>query len=287
MRKAICKVVQVGIILISSQILAKEPQVLIVYSASALENQAYPRVIEGIERVNPHAKRLEVAGDGANLQAMLDLNRPDKVIALGKGIVDSIYRTSFREQTVAGLTYFTPNDYSGVGLALDNRVLIESLSKLLPSVKRIVIVQQVHFQTIDYISSELKLSPLIEVREGADSLDTIRIIGRLLEEASATDAIFIPANLPTNILYEVAKVAWDRKVILLSTNLSHLENGALIAAYPDDVALGEQLGRAVNSSGPIYESAKGIRFALNRRVAQHLAVEFEPAALDYFSLKIK
>lgn len=287
MRKAICKVIQVGIILFSSLVFAKDPQVTVVYSASALVNPAYARVIEGIERVIPHAQRLEVAGDNVNLQALLDSNRPDKVIALGKVVVDSIYKTSFREQAFAGLTYFKPNDYSGVGLALDNRVLTENLSKLLPSIKRFFIVQQAHYQTIDYTPSDLRLSPLIEVREGADSLDTIRVLGRLLEEASATDAIFIPANLPTNILYEVAKVAWDRKVILLSTNLSHLEDGALIAAYPDDTALGEQLGRLVSRPGPIYESVKGIRFALNRRVAQHLAIEFDPAALGYFSLKIK
>lgn len=286
MWKKIYKVILVNIFF-SGPAFAKDPQVIIVYSVAALQNTAYAQVLAGIERINSNAQRFEIIPDGVNFQTLLDQRRPDKIIALGKGVVDSVYKTSYREQTVAGLMYFNPPDYSGVSLALDNRVLVEQLSRLLPSVKRVFIVQQAHYQTIDYIPTELKASPSIEVREGADSLDTIRVLGRLLEETVATDAVFIPANLPNNILYEVAKVAWEKKIILLSTNLSHLESGALIAAYPDDAALGEQLGRLVNRSGPVYESIRVIRFALNRRVAQHLTIEFEPDVLDSFALKIK
>lgn len=287
MWKETYKILQIGIIFLSCPVFGKEPQVVIVYSAAALQNSAYAQVIAGIEKINSHAQRIEVEGNSVNFQTLLDENRPDKVIALGKGVVDAIYNTSYRDRTFAGLMYFKSSDYRGVGLALDNRVLVEQLSRYLPSVKRIFIVQQAHYQTIDYIPNELMSSPMIEVREGVDSLDTIRVLGHLLEDSNATDAVFIPANLPNNILYEVAKVAWDRKIILLSTNLGHLENGVLIAAYPDDVSLGEQLGRLVNRNGPVYEGVKVISFALNRRVAQHLAIEFEPAVLDSFTLKVK
>lgn len=287
MRKEIYKLLKTSIIFFSCSTFAKDPQVAIIYSTEALGNPAYTQVIAGIEQINSHVQRIESTGDSNNLISILEGAHADRVIALGKGIVDAIYRTKYRERTLAGLMYFNPTEFSGVGLALDNRVLVEHLARLLPSVKRIFVVQQSHFQTIDYVPSNLKPSATMEVREGVDSLDTIRVLGRLLDEVTASDAIFIPANLPKNILYEVAKAAWDKKIILLSTNLSHLENGALIAAYPDDFALGEQLGRLVNRPNPVYENVKVIKFALNRRVAQHLAIEFDPIVLDSFALKIK
>ncbi|CAD6877139.1 MULTISPECIES: hypothetical protein [Methylomonas] len=287
MRKEIYNLLKSSIIFFSCSTFAKDPQVVIVYSAEALGNPAYAQVIAGIEHMNSHVQRIESTGDNNNISSILDATHADRVIALGKGIVENIYRTEYRERTLAGLMYFNPAEYSGVGLALDNRVLVEHLARLLPSVKHFFVVQQSHFQTIDYVPNNLKSSAVIEIREGVDSLDTIRVLGRLLDEATSADAIFIPANLPKNILYEVAKVAWDKKIILLSTNLSHLENGALIAAYPDDFALGEQLGRLVSRPSPVYENIKVIKFALNRRVAQHLAIEFDPIVLDSFALKIK
>ncbi len=287
MLKVIYKLVKIGIIFFVYPVLAKEPQVTIVYSTTALQNSTVAQVISGIENITKHSTRLEVTADGVNVQALLDQTHPDKVIALGKRVVDAVYGTSYRNQTIAGLAYFRPTDYAGVSLALDNRVLVEHLSRFLPSVKRVYVVQQAHYQTIDYIPSELKTSSTVEIREGVDSLETIRILGLLLEEATANDAVFIPANLPTNILYEIAKVAWDKRVILLSTNLGHLEAGALIAAYPDDMALGEQLGRLVGRTGPVYESIRVIRFALNNRVAQHLAIDFNPDVLNAFTLKLK
>jgi hypothetical protein len=290
MRKEIYRILLVSFIFFSLPIYGKEPQILIAYSGiEASQNSAYAQVITGIEKKLNNAKKLEIDAGVDVLQALLNHNSPDKIIALGKGVVDAVYKTSYREQTLAGLMFFKSGDYSGVSLALDSRVLVDQLFHLVPTVKRVFIIQQAHNQTIDYFPAIDESSPALEVREGVDSLSTIRLLGQLLEkEASATDAVFIPANLPNNILYEVAKIAWDKKVILLSTNLSHLENGALMVAYPDGVALGEQLGRlTTRNEQPSYESVTGVSLALNRRVAQHLTIEFDQASLDLFALKIK
>jgi hypothetical protein len=278
-------------IFLSLPVYGKAPLVIIAYSSSdASYNSAYAQVIAGIEKELSYTKMVDIVANSndVDVQALLDSNSPDKVIALGKGVVDAVKKTSYRERVLAGLMFFKSGDYNGVGLALDSRVLVDQLSHLVPLLKRVFIVQQAHYQTIDYTPAPSGSSFTLEVREGADSLETIRILGQLLEkEATETDAIFIPANLPNNMLYEVAKVAWDKKIILLSTNLTHLENGALIVAYPNDVALGQQLGRLVSQKKPIYESANGVSFALNRRVAQHLAIEFNQASFDSFAFKIK
>jgi ABC-type uncharacterized transport system substrate-binding protein len=117
---------------------------------------------------------------------------------------------------------------------------------------------------------------------------TIRLLGHLVEEeATTSDAVLIPANLPSNIFYEIAKIAWDRKIILLSTNLAHLENGVLMAFYPDPEGLGEQLGVLANTGKFEFENLKAVTAGLNQRVAQHLNIEIEASKLDLFSVKLK
>ena len=119
-------------------------------------------------------------------------------------------------------------------------------------------------------------------------ISAIRILGHLVEqEATIGDAVMVPANLPGNILFEITKIAWERHVILLSTNLAHLESGVLMVFYPDEIGLGEQLGTLANSGEPVFESLKWVHAALNQRVAQHLNLTIEAKALGQFSVKFK
>jgi hypothetical protein len=189
---------------------------------------------------------------------------------------------------LVGLVHFNASEYNGVSLVLDSRSLIAQLSRFVPTITRVFVVQQAGYQTIDSVHAPSESHPALVMREGSDQLATIRILGHLVEEeATNTDAVFIPANLPLDILYEVAKVAWDKKVMLLSTNLAHLDTGTLIGFYPNEVAIGTQLGQLVRQQNPGYESLKGINSALNRKVAQHLAVDFSSTTLDLFTVKIK
>jgi hypothetical protein len=106
-------------------------------------------------------------------------------------------------------------------------------------------------------------------------------------EATSGDAVMVPANLPDNIFYEIAKIAWDRKITLLSTNLAHLEGGVLMVFYPDEVGLGEQLGALATTDNPGFENLKTVNVGLNQRVAQHLNMAIEPAKLTQFSVTLK
>lgn len=117
--------------------------------------------------------------------------------------------------------------------------------------------------------------------------ETIRLLGTLIEtEAIPGEAVMIPANLPANILFEIAKIAWNRKIILLSTNLAYLENGALMVFYPDEFALGQQLGELAKQNRFNRENLQSAKTGLNLKVAQHLGITIEPPKLDQFSVKV-
>jgi len=289
MQKEIYKILLISFIFGISPVFGKEPQVTIVYSAAeALRSSAYAQVVAGVEKTIKNSQALEVSPESDDMQVLIDNNHPDKVIALGRTVVEAVNNTSYRPQILAGLMYFRNDNFNGVSLALDSRFLIRAVGRLVPSIKRIFIIQQADFRTIDYVADSSNSAFSVEVREGVDSLATIRLLAHLLDsEAISTDAVFIPANLPNNILYEVAKVAWDKRIMLFSTNLSHLDNGALMVAFPDNELLGVQLGRLAAQKATANESVNGISFGLNRRVAQHLNVDFDQVDLNAFALKIK
>lgn len=267
----------------------KEPLILVTYPTSEpLQSRLYNQVIAGIENAVGHPERLELPDGAVDVQQQLDRIRPDKVIVLGKKIAELIKNTSYRNKVLVGLANFNPTDYNGVSLALDSRSLVAHLSRSVPSIKRVFIVQQSGHQTIENVGTNLDSRPTLEIREGNDSLAITRIAGHLLmDEAKSSDAVLVPANLPNDMFYKIAELAWDKQVMLLSTNLYHLENGAMMVFYPDEAALGEQLGRLVNKKGQVYESTRAVKVALNRRIAQHLNVEFDPVTLGLFEIKIK
>jgi len=289
MRIGIFKLLLFCFLLIASPVYGKDTRVIIAYSASeAFQNKAYTQVIEAVEKkINP-VERFEMKEGTADIQAQLDHLHPDRIIALGKQVAKAISLGSHRQATVVGMAYFKASEYSGVGLALDSQVLITHLSRLVPFVKRVFIIQDSSLQTIDKTPAARDSMPSLVVREGSDIIATIRLLGETVEqEAKPTDVIFLPANLPKNILYEIARIAWDKGIILMSTNLAHLDSGPLMVFYPDDTALGEQLGDLVNKNKPFYESIQVVNAALNKRIAQHLNIDFDQSTLALFKLTLQ
>jgi hypothetical protein len=269
---------------------AKEPLVLITYPVVEEPlHSIYASVIKGIEKKVSHTEHFEVPEDINNLQSEIDKHHPDKIIALGKRVADAALKSSYRNQIVVGMVHSNPNESPGVSLALDSQGLAKRLSQLAPFIKKVYAVQESSQTAITLNVSDTPIpNPPIIIKEGGDMVSTIRLLGQLVEQdATTSDAILIPANLPGNILFEITKIAWERKIILLSTNLSHLESGVLMVFYPDEEKLGEQLGSLATYSKPVFENLQSVNAGLNQRVAQHLNITIEASVLNQFSVKLK
>ena len=285
----ICKRLGCLLIVFSCTLYGKEPQVLIVYpQAEEPLKSLYASVINGIGRKVNHPGLLEVPEGTVDLEGDLDRLQPDQIIALGKQQVEIIKNSSYRGQILVGMVHANPSGIPGVSLALDIEEFAKSLIQLAPFIKRVYAVQERTHPAIANLQNVSATTPPIIIKEGEGMIATIRILGHLVEqEATTSDAVMAPANLPDNIFYEIAKIAWDRKIILLSTNLAHLEGGVLMAFYPDEVRLGEQLGAMAKNSKPFFENLKSVNAGLNQRVAQHLNIEIDAAKLGHFSVKLK
>jgi hypothetical protein len=275
-------------VLFSGIVSAKE-SVLVVYPENEVPLQPiYEAVMTGIEHQVGHTEQLAVPADSQNIQELLKPYHPDHIIALGKSATEAISHSGNQAQLRVGMLAFKPPDYLGVSLTLDSSHLAQKLKQLAPFIKRVYAVQDTRHPAVSANKATKPDTPEIVIREGEDMIATIRLLGHLVEEeATTSDAVLMPANLPNNILYEIARIAWDRHIILLSTNLYHLENGALLVLYPDPIALGEQLGSQITNKKVVSENLQSVNAALNKLIARHLNIDFDAAMLGHFAVTIK
>ena len=289
MKPWICKQLGWLFFLFSCSLYAQESPVLIVYPQVEEPLQGiYAAIIQGIEHKVSNTELLELPEGIHDAQRELDRHHPSKIIALGKRVAETVHKSSYRGQTLIGMVHINPSEAVGVSLALGSQDFAKRLAQVGPSIKRVFVVQEHTHPAITSSPVGSVLTPAIIIREGVDMTATIRLLGHLVEEESTpSDAVLIPANLPSNIFYEIARIAWDRKIILLSTNLAHLDSGVLMAFYPDLEGLGEQLGALANTGKFEFENLKAVTAGLNQRVAQHLNIEIESSKLELFSVKLK
>ncbi len=264
---------------------SEETTLAIVYLKNAVHHEAFSQVIAALEKKHSHAQVIEIP-DSLNSSPLQLPKYPAnaKLIVLGSQAAQVLSKTYSQNQLIAGLMYFKASEFHGVSLALEGSSFIQHVVHFIPSVNRVFIIQNVGLHAIDTtsLSSTAALKkPKIVVREGGDTLATIRLLGHCVEEEATThDVVVLPADLPNNILFEIVKIAWDRKIILVSVNSAHLDRGVLMIVYPDYERLSDQLSRMIVT--PAYETTQNLSAALNNRIAQHLDLDFDQALLNQF-----
>jgi hypothetical protein len=263
--------------------LSKELTVLVAYSKTSLEKHPiYTSVIKGIEK-NLSTEILELNDDELDYQQKLDRIHPDRIIALGKQVIQSIDKTTYVDKMIAGLMFFDPSNYRGVSLTIDNSVIEQQVTALLPEIHKIYVLQQENNQSI----YSRQNSAHLEFKDYPDLLDAVRACSDIIEQSDSSVALILPPNTSPNILFGLAKLAWDKNVVLISTNLTHLDAGVMMVLFPDAEATGEELASLAKLINPKGQYTKNIKIALNSRVAQHLSKEFTQKQKDKFSITVK
>ena len=289
MKQLIYELLLLFLIAVTQTSFADIRKVLCVYETPAAEQEnIYDEVFEGIKNKTGDLEIILVPDNPGSLKQKLDQEKPDKIIALGKKAADAVTASAYRDKAIVGLFNFSNSSFNGVSMVLSDKAIAAKLTQFIPGIRRIFIIQEHGHETIATNTGFINPAVKIVTFDGKDSLSTIRELGRVVEnEASTTDAVFLPPNLPDEILFKIGLIAWDNNVKLFSTNMWHLENGAVMTFYPNARALGEQIGELVNKPKQTYETVAKIDVGLNRRIAQHLGIQFAPADEALISVKIK
>jgi len=82
------------------------------------------------------------------------------------------------------------------------------------------------------------------------------------------------------VLQMVLRAAWDRNLVVFSSNPSHVPKGALFALFPDNQAMGRHLGVVIagrNGHSPALAPLEQLNTAINIRTADHLGLGLSAA----------
>ncbi|NRB39163.1 MAG: hypothetical protein HRU20_11955 [Pseudomonadales bacterium] len=177
--------------------------------------------------------------------------------------------------------------------------LFDQLHALAPKINRIhVVYQQADDALITYARMAAKqLDITLHVYQAEDLKHSAELHQDILKNAKPEhDALWLlqnPAIVDNRlILPRVLKVAWQRKLTIISNKLSHVKHGVLLSLYPDNYQLGQYLWQRAAGlkadniqTGSQLEWLKQTRLAVNTRTARHLGLRFSAEQNRQIDLK--
>lgn len=193
--------------------------------------------------------------------------------------------------------------YHGIVLNPDPERLFQRLRSLAPSVKRVHIVY--HSQREQWlVDSSIEAAeragitlnpvPVNRLQDAANSyLEVLR------SQKSGSEALWLSQDSAVldeqAVLPMILKEAWDRKLIVFSSNPSHVRRGVLFALYPDNHGMGRSLGKlslelheglahgAATAPGGML-LLKDLLTAFNVRTAGRIGIRYSRDDLSKFDL---
>ncbi|MDQ3775790.1 MAG: ABC transporter substrate-binding protein [Pseudomonadota bacterium] len=235
---------------------------------------------------------LDGVTDPSALRASLGRDGVRVVIALGTKGVTAAKRLENEIEVIVGAVLTEPREnravFRGITLSPDPEILFERLMKVAPSAKRVtVIYDRLSNQgLIDRAHVAARSQALLLNAIPAEDLAAgARLYRTLLDTtAGVSEVIWIPQGDDTvddnAVLPLVLKGAWDKKIVVISSNPSHVRKGALMALYPDNAGLGRSLAAMAMETLRTGGVKKGkfvplrdLLTAVNIRTAEHLGLE--------------
>ncbi len=267
------------------------PRVAVVYPQVRDPYRAVFRaIVDGINaETTQGAEVFEIAPEETveAVTARLAERQLDAVVLLGKRGLDLSNHIESPERRVVGAVFAKPGDIaagvSATSLAPAPRMLFTKLRELAPAVKRIYVIYGadendwlIELARGDAAKLGYELVPLRKesIREGASAYREL-----LKQVQSPQDAIWLLQASPfldeNSVLQMVLRAAWDRNLVVFSSNPSHVPKGALFALFPDNNAMGRHLAQQL--LGPASPSARLLPLeqldtAINIRTADHLGL---------------
>lgn len=278
---------------IASPSLANEaplPHVAVIYPQVREPYRAVFRSIsEGIAAASARSAVHELA-PGEDLPAVerkLAAQPLDAVILLGKRGLDLSAQLGSSTRRIVGAVFAQPDEIapgvSVISLAPAPRMLFARLRELAPAVRRIHVIHGVDAndwlierakQDAAAAGYELVSQRMDSIRDGANAYRELLPMMR-----SPQDALWLLQASPfldeASVLQMVLRAAWDRNLVIFSSNPSHVPKGALFALFPNDNELGRRLAReAATAPTPDarLQPLEQLHTANNIRTADHLGL---------------
>jgi len=267
----------------------------------------FTEILGGIRAAAPgRVVTLRLADDvGAHtVSGWAHRNDVQVIVALGR----SGYRLGRRLRadlpTVFGAVLIppTPGDGKPTGISLvpSPRALFARLHALSPRTRRVFVVYDPNSN-----ASLIALARRAAADQGLELValaapDTRTAVHRyrdiLDRRAHSGDAIWLPQDTVTVndgvVLPMILEKAWEKDLVVFSSNPSYVQRGVLFSLYPDNQQMGRELARLALSrleqggsdAGGGMQPLTALRVAVNTRTADHLQLNLSRQEISGFDL---
>ena len=261
-------------------------------------DQAYAKVFEQIIGDIRRQKDFDVNTytlpenfDPAAVKQWLIQSKSHVLVALGQRGADVAEVLEVDIPTIIGAVLYVSESQnqaiSGISLTPDPDLLFKHLKRLAPGIKRVqVVYNPERYQWLmDYAKKAAKKYHVeIVAREAKDLPSAAPLYRELLADSrQGIDAIWLLQDSSTvgnsSILPLVLKEAWNKKLLVFSSNPSHVRRGALFSLYADQNALGKSITQLLRQQTSGQSNPKGllplseVQIAVNLRTAGHIQID--------------
>ncbi|MCG6968829.1 MAG: ABC transporter substrate-binding protein [Gammaproteobacteria bacterium] len=213
------------------------------------------------------------------------------LVALGQRGVDIVESLNMDIPIIVGAVLYASvsqnNLVSGISLTPDPDLLFKHLKQLAPGIKRVhVVYNPDRYQwLIDYAKKAAsRRGVTIVAREARDLPSAAPMYRELLADSQQdNDAVWLLQDSTTvgnsSILPLVLKEAWEKKLVVFSSNPSHVRRGVLFSLYADQDAIGRSITQLLLHQTSGTSKSKGllplsdVRIAVNLRTAGHIKLD--------------
>lgn len=267
----------------------------------------FEAIIAGMENaVNHRVRRFEIVEDAApgngRVLEWIQKERVKTVVALGKQGLEAAKVLPAEINVVIGAVLTPPEpefEAGGIVLSPAPERLFDWLTLLAPQVKKVTVVYNpdINGWLMAFAETAARKHGLALNALPARDLRTAAQLYRDLVNAGlgAEHAIWLPQDSYTvdqqTTLPMLLKASWDQKFVVFSSNPAHVKRGALFGLYPDNVKMGERLGRLaikVDDGEEVkkfpIEPLMDLLVAVNVRTADHLQLNFGKNLVETFDL---
>lgn len=251
---------------------------------------AFLAIVEGIAKeigARAQVQEVDPSETAADISERIAARQSGTAVLLGQYGLQIAQSLDDPREQVIGAVLARPQQLRegarGISMVPAPRQLFATLRKLAPAVERVTVVYGaddndwlIERATAAAAEQGLKLQAIRR-----DSLhDGATAIREVLPTLTAhRDAVWLlqasPLYNENSVLQTILRAAWDRNLVVFSSNLSHVPKGALFALFPDNEAMGRALGRMAITP---YEPDVGLQLleqlhtAINIRTANHLGL---------------
>lgn len=184
-------------------------------------------------------------------------------------------------------------------LAPDPQLLFERLKRFSPAMRRVFVVfNPQHNAWLIRVAQEA--ARIHEIELVAYEARDLKSASLRYREILATmqprrDALWLPQDSTTvedtSVLPLILEEAWNRSLVVFSSNVAHVRRGALFALYPNNTGLGRDLATSAleflatgNTGNRGVVPLKNVLLAVNVRTASHLGIQMSHQQQREFDL---